>query len=71
VKEGDAYTGSLNGQQGSIPLEGIEVEGENLSYAFDYEGMKLTVKGTIDGNSFAGNVSVDYNYFPMTAVRRA
>ena len=70
VKEGDTYTGSLNGDQGSIPLEDIEVEGENLSYLFDFQGMQLAVKGTIEGSAFTGNVSVDYNDFPMTATKR-
>lgn len=70
LKEGDAYSGSLNGDQGSIPLGDVEVEGDNLSYTFDFQGMELTVNGTIDGNSFAGNVSVDYNDFPMTATKR-
>ena len=70
AKEGEAYTGSVIGEQGSYPLENIKVEGENLSCTFRFQEMELFIKGIIEGASFTGHVSVDYNEFPMTATRR-
>ncbi|MCG8306089.1 MAG: hypothetical protein MI975_01780 [Cytophagales bacterium] len=70
AKEGDDYTGSLNSDQGSIVLEDITIEDGNLKCTFDFQGYEILMKGTFEGNSYAGNVSVDYNEFPMTATRR-
>ena len=71
AKEGDAYTGSLNTDMGSTPLEGITVEEDNLSCTFDFQGYEILMKGKFEGTNFTGNVSVDYNEFPMTATKRA
>lgn len=70
AKEGDTYTGSLNSTQGGIPLEDISVVDGNLTATFDYQGYQILMKGTFEGTSFNGNVSVDYNAFPMTATKR-
>ena len=70
AKEGENYSGTLNGEGGTYPLENIKVEENVLSCSFDYQDMVLVIKGTIEGASFTGNVSVDYNSFPMTATRR-
>lgn len=70
VKEGDTYTGSLNGDQGSIPLENITIEDGKLKCTFDFQGYEVLMQGTFEGNSFTGNSSVDYNEFPMTATKR-
>jgi len=70
AKEGDDYTGSLNGEQGPTPLKDISVEDGNLKCTFDYQGYELLMKGTFEGASFTGDVSVDYNEFPMTATKR-
>lgn len=69
-KEGDAYTGSLNGEAGSIPLEGVTVEDGKLKCTFDFQGYEILMSGTFEGSSYTGNVSVDYNEFPMTATKR-
>ena len=69
-KEGESYTGTLNGEQGSTPLEGITIEDGKLKCTFDYQGYEIQMEGTFEGSSFTGNVSIDYNEFPMTASKR-
>ena len=70
AKEGENYSGTVNGEQGSYPVENIKFEENILSYSFSFQGMVLQIKGNIEGASFTGNVTVDYNSFPMTATRR-
>lgn len=70
ANEGDAYTGSLNSDQGSIPLEDISVEEGNLKCSFNYQGYEIEMTGKFEGKAFDGKVSVDYNDFPMTATKR-
>ena len=70
AKEGDNYTGSLNSEQGSIPLEDVKVVESQLSATFDFQGYEVIMSGTFEGASYKGNVSVDYNEFPMSATKR-
>lgn len=70
AKEGDNYVGTLNGEQGSIPLNDVTIEDGNLTCTFDLQGYEILIKGTFEGTSFTGNASVDYNEFPMTATKR-
>ena len=70
AKEAESYIGSLNSTQGSIALEDITVEDGNLKCNFDYMGYSIMMTGLFEGEAFTGKVSVDYNDFPMTAVKR-
>jgi hypothetical protein len=70
AKEGENYTGSLNGEQGSTPLENITIEDGKLKCIFDYQGYEIQMAGSFEDTAFTGNVSVDYNEFPMTATKR-
>ena len=69
-KEGENYAGVLNGEQGPTPLESITIEDGKLNCTFDYQGYEIQMEGTFEGTSFTGNVSIDYNEFPMTATKR-
>ena len=70
VKEADAYIGTLNSDQGSLPIEELKIEEGKLSGVFYMEGMEIQMKGTFEGTNYTGVVSVDYNEFPMTATKR-
>jgi len=70
AREGDSYTGSLNSTQRTIPLEEVKVEESKLSAVFDYDGYQVIMSGSFEGNSYKGNVSVDYTEYPMTATKR-
>ena len=70
AKEGENYTGSLNSDQGSIPIENLTIEDGNLKGTFYVEGMELSMSGTFEGTSYDGKVTVDYNDFTMTATKR-
>lgn len=69
-KEGDNYTGSLNTSQGSLPLDDVEIEDNVLTSSFNYSGYTIDMTGTFEGDAFDGKCSVEYNDFPMTAVRK-
>ena len=69
-KEGDAYSGSLNSEAGSIPLEGVTVEDGKLECTFDFQGYEILMTGTFEGTSYSGIVSVDDNEFTMMAVKK-
>ena len=70
AKEVDNYTGSLNSDQGSIPIENLTIEDKNLKGVFYMEGMEIQISGTFEGNTYTGKVSVDDNEFSMTATKR-
>ena len=70
VKEGDNYSGAINGSQGSTPFKTISVEDKSLNATFDYSSYSVTMKGEFEGNAFTGTVTVDYNNFPITATKQ-
>jgi len=69
-KEGDNYTGSMNGSQGSTILENITVVDKALNCTFDYEGYTVSMTGNFEGDGFTGKCSAEGYEFPMTAVRQ-
>ncbi|CAM9917777.1 unnamed protein product [Chrysoparadoxa australica] len=70
LKDGDNYSGSINGNQGSTPFETISILDKTLNATFDYSGYPVTMKGAFEGNTFTGTVTVDYNNFPITATKQ-
>jgi len=70
AKAGDVYSGTLNGSQGSTPLENITVTDNNLKCTFNYMGYTVEVTGLFEGDAFTGKCSVEYNDFPMKATRK-
>lgn len=67
AKEGENYTGSLDGAYLSSPLENITVKDSNLNCTLYYSGTPLQMTGTFEDNSFTGEFSSSYGSFPMTA----
>jgi len=70
VKEGDNYTGSLNGTQGSTSLDDITVVDKALNCTYDYQGYTITMTGNFEGEGFTGKCSAEGYDFPMTATKR-
>jgi hypothetical protein len=68
-QEGDAYTGNIKSDDGSISIsmEDLKIEDDQLTSTFYFQGMKIDMAGEFDGGNLAGSISVDYNQFPMTA----
>ncbi len=70
TKNGDQYSGVLHAEGGDAQLNNVKVEDGVLSSDFDYSGYTVSLTGKFEGNAFTGKCSVDYNDFPMTAVRK-
>lgn len=70
VKDGDSYTGALHTEQGDTNLNKIVIENDALVCTFDYSGYTIDMTGSFVGDTFTGKISVEYNDFPMTAVRK-
>lgn len=70
TKDGDTYMGAVHGEQGSMDLENVVIENDALVCSFEYSGYTIDMTGTFVGDTFTGKCSVEYNDFPMTAVRK-
>lgn len=71
AKEGEVYTGNLNGSAGTINLGNITIEDGKMQSEFDFQGYTLDLKGTFEGDAFTGNVSLDeYTQFPIKATKK-
>ena len=71
AKEGESYTGNLNSSNGNLTLSNITIEDGKMQSEFDFQGYTLDLKGTFEGDSFTGNVSLDdYTEFPIKATKK-
>ena len=70
AKDGDQYIGILHGEQGDMNLDNVVIENDDLVCTFDYNGYTIDMTGNFVGDTFTGQISVDYNEFLMTAVRK-
>jgi len=70
AKEGDKYTGSLVGGEGSVPLDNITVIEKVLNCTFYYQGYLVTMSGNFEEDAFTGKCGAEGYEFPMTAVRQ-
>ena len=70
TKDGDNYSGALHTAQGDAPLNNVLIEDDKLVSTFDYSGYTIDMTGVFAGDTFTGKCSVEYNEFPMTAVRK-
>lgn len=70
-KEGDNYVGTIQSDQGSIPLKNLVIENEKLkSASFQAQGYNIGLSGTFAGDAFTGQISAAGYDFPMTAVKK-
>lgn len=58
-QEGDKLTGTIGGQEGTIPLEDILFKENVLTYKLEYNGTPVAVKMTLDGDKLKGTYSAD------------
>jgi len=65
------YAGKLvTSDMGEIPLNNLTIVKDKVSANFDIQDMQLDMTGTFEGPQFNGNISIDYNFFQMTATRK-
>jgi hypothetical protein len=64
------YEGKLASDMGELLLNNLTIVEDKLNANFDLQGMQLDMTGTFEGPTFSGNISVDYNSFPMTATKK-
>lgn len=69
--EGNTLTGTLESPAGVNPLQNGVVKGDEIEFQFDAKAptgqtLKVTVKGTIKGDTLTGNVSSPLGQVPIT-----
>lgn len=71
--DGDSWTGSNVGAQGSIDITDGKVDGNTLTWSMSITTpmpMKLEGTATVDGDSITGSVKAGaFGSFPMTGTR--
>lgn len=70
TKEGDKYSGALHTDQGDAVLDNVVIENDELVCTFEFMEYTIDMTGKFEGDAFTGKCSVEYNDFPMTAVRK-
>ncbi|MEM8888437.1 MAG: hypothetical protein AAGD28_10690 [Bacteroidota bacterium] len=70
MESADGMTGKLVTDQGEVDLEDIVFEDNVLTTTFSVQGYDVEMKGTFEGETYKGNVSVAGYEFPVTATRK-
>lgn len=70
TKDGDNYMGALHTEQGDAQLENVAIVDGELVCTFEFMEYTIDMTGKFEGDNFTGKCSVEYNDFPMTAVRK-
>ena len=71
-KTDGVYTGKLKNDDGfSADLNDLKVEGDNISFNFEFQGFKIIIKGTFDGDELSAKVDAEGMQFPFTATRKS
>lgn len=58
--DGETVSGTLSSDMGDLPFSGGKVSGNQIEYTLDIQGMKITHKGTLDGDKINVKSSGDY-----------
>lgn len=70
----DDGTGMMNSDQGNQAVEGIVVEGNNVSFTLDIDAggqfLSLSFTGVIDGDTLTGAFGSDFGDFAVTGTRQ-
>jgi len=70
AKEGEMYSGSLEGDAGTLELQDVEITDNQMKSKFSYQGYTMNLEGTFEGDTFEGKVIYDYyNSFPVKATK--
>lgn len=69
-KEGEAYSGTMSGMRGEMPLKDIKIEGDKITAKADVEGpqgpLTISYSFTLQGDALKGAGAVDFNGTPFT-----
>ncbi len=69
-KEKGTYLASMTGAAGRINLDNVQIEENQLTGTFIFQGYEVELAGAIESDNFTGELTVDYESFPITATRR-
>lgn len=64
------YIGSLSSEFGSVDLQDLKIEQDNLSARFEIDGYELTMKGTFNGEVYNGTTNYNGEEWPMNATKK-
>ena len=70
ARDGENYTGTINSEEGSLPLEGLAIEDRKMKCTFFYDGLDIILTGIFERDTFSGTVKADYEEYPITAEKR-
>ena len=71
ISKGESgFEGKLLSDMGELPMNNLTIVEDKLTANFEVQGMQLDMAGTFEGPKFTGNISLDYNNFPMTATKK-
>ncbi len=68
-QNGEEFSGNLATDAGTVDLNNVTIEDNQLSSNFYIQGTSLELKGTFSGDAFTGNVSAQGQSFPVEATR--
>ncbi len=68
-KDGEQYKGVLQSSMGSVDLENVKVEDNQLRGTFEMEGYELELIGTFAGEELEGTVGFEGYTFPLKGSR--
>jgi hypothetical protein len=51
--------GSLNSDQGSLPLNSVAVDGRKMTLGFDFNGTPVSIVMNFDGDKYTGTINVE------------
>lgn len=67
-------TGTLSSELGDLPVDGIVIDGNNVSYDLEVDAggqfLILSFSGVIDGDSLTGVFTSDFGDFDVTGTRQ-
>ncbi|MDW3646675.1 MAG: hypothetical protein R8P61_06425 [Bacteroidia bacterium] len=66
----DGMSGSIASDAGETDLEDLVIEDNVLTATFSVQGYDIEMKGTFEGDTYKGNISVAGYEFPVTATRK-
>ncbi|MEQ1497755.1 MAG: hypothetical protein ABL914_03770 [Novosphingobium sp.] len=73
--DGDSFTGTNAGAQGSLEMENGKVDGNTITWSMNMTvpmPMKLEGEATIDGDTLTGGVKAGaFGTFPISGTRKA
>ena len=71
IMEGsDGMSGKISSDAGETDLEDLVIEDNILTATFSVQGYDIEMKGTFEGDTYKGNISVAGYEFPVTATRK-